>query len=82
MPEKPPTTGRIRERSVVGVAAEEVTIVSAVGSAKGRSKAGLWQVDLDEVPSGTKSASRTIGDEEETIWGESNRGVKRSAISR
>jgi hypothetical protein len=47
MPEKPPTTGRIRERSVIGVAAEEVTIVSAVGSAKGRSKAGLGQVDLD-----------------------------------
>ena len=66
---KPPTTWRIGKRSVVRA-------VSAVQSAMSRRKAGLRQVDLDEAPARTKSASRTMGDEEEMIGGKGDRSMK------
>ena len=82
MPEKAPMTGRIRKRSIVGVAAKEVTAVTTVRGAMSRSKARLRQVGLDEVPTRVKSACRTVGDEEEPVGRKSDRSVERSPISR
>jgi hypothetical protein len=84
VPEEPPAASRVRKGGVIGMLANEVAIVTTVESAvgRGRIKEGLRKVDLDEVPAGTESASRPVGDKEETIGRGSDSGMKGSSSSR
>jgi hypothetical protein len=78
MPKEPPTTRRVRQRSVVRMGAKEVTVAEPIRSTSRGSREGLRYIDLDKVPGRTQSASRTVRDEEETIGGKGDGGVKSS----
>jgi hypothetical protein len=81
VPEKPPAARRVGKRSIVGVAAKEVTVVATVGDAIGGSETRLREIDVNKVPAGSKSTSRLVGNEEEAIGGENDGGVERGAVS-
>jgi hypothetical protein len=79
VPKKPPATGRIRKRSVIGVAAEEVAIVTPIRSKVGRGIEGLREINLEEIPTRSKSASRAVGEEEQAVGRKSNSSMESSA---
>jgi hypothetical protein len=58
--------------------AKEVTAAEPIRSTSRGSREGLRQINLDKVPARTQSASRTVRDEEETIGGKGDGGVKSS----
>ena len=61
MPEKPPLTGRVGKRSIIGTVAKEVAVlVMTVRGTVSGSKTRLWQIDLHQVPAWPKSASRVV----------------------
>jgi hypothetical protein len=78
MLKEPPATRRVRQRSIVRMGAKEVTVVEPIRSTSRGSREGLREIDLDKVPARTQSASRTVRDEEETIGGKGDGGVKSS----
>ena len=69
VPKGPPTTGRVREGAVIGVFGEEMAVIGAISGAceRGWVEKGLSVVDLDEVPTGSKSASRAVRNKEEAV---------------
>jgi hypothetical protein len=71
--EKPPAARRVRERSVIGMMAEEMKAAGTIRSTSRRSEKRLGQVNLDnEAPLGSKNAGRVIGDKEEMVGGSSD----------
>ncbi len=77
MPEKPPATRRVRQRGIIRVTAEEMTVVAAIRSTSRGSEKGLGQVNVDEVPAGAKSSGRALGDKEQLIGSSSDRVEQR-----
>jgi hypothetical protein len=63
MPKEPPSTGWIRKGGVIGVFAEEVTVVATVSRAgKGsRVTKRLRKVNLNEIPAGSKCVRGLVG---------------------
>jgi hypothetical protein len=81
MPEEPLAAGRVGKRSVVRMVAKEVGVVVAIQSTSRGSGKGLRQVDLNKAPTRPKSASRPVGDKEETVGRKGDGGMKSSAGS-
>jgi hypothetical protein len=81
MPKEPPSTGWIRKGGVIGVFAEEVTVVAAVSRAgKGsRITKRLRKVNLNEISVGSKCVSGSVGNEKEAIRRGLDGSVKRSS---
>ena len=69
-PTAPPSTDGIRKGYyIIGVFAEEMTVIAARTSTGSRVTKGLRKVILDKVPSGTKCVSRSVGNIKEAIRG-------------
>jgi len=72
MPFWPPASSVIGKFSCVGrVAGVKVSVVAARRSKVNACwlKGGLFEIDRDKEPTGAESSFRSIGDEEETIFG-------------
>jgi hypothetical protein len=72
MPKEPPTTaGGIRKGYIIGVFAEEVTVIAAVSrtSTGSRVTKGLRKVNLDKATAGTECVGRSVGNITEAIRG-------------
>ena len=59
----------IRKGCIIGVFAEEVTVIAAVSrtSTCSRVATGLRKVNLDKVPAGTECVGRLVGNIKEAI---------------
>jgi hypothetical protein len=75
------STGRIRKGGVIGVFAEEVTVVAAVSrTGKGsRVTKRLRKVNLNEIPTWSKCVSESVGNKKEAIRRGLDGSVKRSS---
>ena len=84
MPKQPPAARWVRQRSVVRMFAQKMTVVPTSVSTGKRSRVekGLRQVDLNEVPAGPESASGSVRDEKKAIWGGGDCSKKRGAGGR
>ena len=72
MPKEPPTAGGIRKGYIIGVFAEEVTVIAAVSrtsTGSSRVTRGLRKINLDKVPAGTECVDRLVGNTKEAIRG-------------
>ena len=71
MPKEPPMACGIRKGCIIGVFAEEVTVIAAVSrtSTGSRVAKGLRKVNLDKVPAGTECVGRSVGNIKEVIRG-------------
>ena len=81
MPKEPPSTGWIRKGGVIGVFAEEVTVVATVSRAGKGSRVAkrLRKINLNEVPAGSECVSGSVGNEKEAIRRGFDGSVKRSS---
>ena len=68
----------IGQGGVIRVFTKEVAIVISVKSTVmgGRVGRAHGKIDLNKIPTGTKGTSRAVGNEEKTVGGSSNGGVK------
>lgn len=81
MPQRPPATRRIRKGDVIGVLAEEVTVITTVRSTVERNGVGRahGEVNLNKEPTRAKGASSAVGDEEEAVRGSGDSRMKTGA---